>query len=338
MARKPNATREFRTTGAKRPGNAKNGKRTQTSVAYRTARIARARQKREIEQQKREKMIFALFVVVVLVMIIVAILVFKKVLGNEQEGVGQDNKSQNADIPVTQTVTDPVLISEDAVHKGNLLIVDAENAYSSAPQSLKLISDSRTPFTDGNGKTVYSYYVAKRFEDKLEENTLNAFNQLADAFYNATKSKSNDLFVKKSYVNGTTVYGMGTALDLEMWKSGSDYFALSDSRYATEYEWLKNNCHKYGFIITEDTDKMFSIRFVGVPHAVYMNNADMSLEQYVLYLESNEINVNTESGDSYRIFYVKVNGEYTEIPISRDSDYTLSGNNSDGIIVTVKNK
>ena len=329
MARKPNATREFKTSGAKLTGSAGSGKRTQTSVAYRTARMARARQKREIEQQKREKLIFALFVVVVLVMIIFAILVFKKFLGNAPEEITDDTTP----IAAQSVVEDPVLIHESAVSDGLLLIVNSGSPSVSYQKVLTLIDETRTPFTNENGKTVYPYYVAKRYEDKLDKTALDAFNHLANDFYGDTKTKSNDLFVRKAYTGDSSVYSMGTSLDLEMWQGNDAYFPISDSRYESEYAWLKANAHKYGFIITSDTDKKFTIRYVGEPHAEYMYQNDMGLEEYVEYVKSSDITL-----DDCRVFYVKINGEYTEIPISKDSDYSVSGNNTDGVIVTVKTK
>ena len=354
MAKKPNATREFRTASAtKRPARSANGKRTQTSVAYRTARIARARQKREIEQQKREKLIFALFVVVVLVMIIFAILLFKKFLGNDTEGSINDSITPNNDSSVvsTQTGDDPistsdveeytaVMVSSSAVFDGPLL---TETASIKAPvisdSTYPLIANTRTAFgTSNSGNTIYAYYTAKRFEDRLEKNALDAFNKLADAFYEATKSLSNDLYISKPYANDGSVYTLGTSIDLKMWLGGENYFYLSDSKYETEYNWIKENAYKYGFIITADTDKQFSIRYVGVPHAEYMTKNGMTLEQYTKYVKNGEISISTESGDGYRVFYAKVSGEYSEIQIPSGCEHSISGNNSDGVIVTVKTK
>ncbi len=58
-----------------------------------------------------------------------------------------------------------------------------------------------------------------------------------------------------------------------------------------EYEWVKDNCYKYGFIIrykfefsniTGYKEEPWHIRYVGVNNATYIYNNNISLEEYIL--------------------------------------------------------
>jgi hypothetical protein len=343
MAKKPAATREFR--APERSSGTQ--KRTQTSVAYRTARVARERQKREIEQQKREKLIFALFVVVILVMIIFAILIFKKVVGPDLPA--------NTDTPDT-VVTDPategstnapdtdpqidsfsVSIETSAAKSGSLIIVDSEHKLSTKP-TLKLMSEARNTFgTSASGKPVYSYYVISTPSTTCESEALEAFVDLADAFYKATKSE--DLFVNKAYADEQNAHGAGLAFDLKFYPAKNTYLPLDDSDYTDEYAWLKSNCYKYGFVFDTAAGHEFCLRYVGTPHAYYINSHSLTLTRYIELLKNDVLAFTCDNGEKYEVQYLPASGDIVNVELpSDDAEYTVSGDNAGGIIVAVKIK
>lgn len=344
MAKKPNATQEFRTPHTKKDS------RIQTTVAYRTARIARARQKREIEMQKREKLIFALIVVTILVMIILAILLFKRVIGTDTPVDTPDTEPQVTDVagniedpdnpddvpPVINSgVTIPVVRSE--VQKGSLILIDSAHAYVSSPVSLKNIKASRTPFySEAKGYNVFSYYT-KDDTPELEEETLAALNKLCDAFYEATGN--NDLFIKNAYDASSPVHSTGYAVDLGIYTLEYVLYSLDDAKFANVYDWFFDNYYKYGFIIDSTADHDFCFRYVGVPHAYYMYEHNIGLKEYLALIQRESISFTTNKGDKYEVLYVHATGDVVNVPLpSLDADYTISGDNMEGIIVTVKVK
>ena len=338
MAKKPNATQEFRTP------NTKKDSRIQTTVAYRTARIARARQKREIEMQKREKLIFALIVVTILVMIILAILIFKKVLGTEpQQPDETDNNPSVSDTVDTSETTDPpvvntgitVPVAKSEVQKGSLILIDAEHAYVSGAVSLKNIKSSRTPFyNEAKGYNVYSYYT-KDDTPELEEKALAALNSLCDAFYSATGN--NDLYIKNAYDAGSDKHATGYAVDLGIYTLEYVLYSLDDAKFADIYDWFFDNYYKYGFILDSDADHSFCFRYVGVPHAYYMHENNIGLKEYLALVQREPLAFTTNNGDKYEVSYVHATGDVVNITVpSADSEYEISGDNMEGIIVTVK--
>jgi D-alanyl-D-alanine carboxypeptidase len=62
-----------------------------------------------------------------------------------------------------------------------------------------------------------------------------------------------------------------------------------------DFQWLNNNCHKYGFVIryaedkeaiTEYRKEPWHFRYVGIPHAKYMTENNLCLEEYIELLRN----------------------------------------------------
>ncbi len=347
------ATKEFRVPKSKSSKSSKGGKNTRTSVAYRTVKVAREKQKREIEQQKREKLIFALFVVVILVMIIFAILVFKKMLGSDVPEVSGQNDTQvtdnatdapsdtpkDTDAPSDNispaTNTDHLIsLSKDAVNSGNLVFVSSNEAYQA--KELEFMKNIRTEFgTSSSGKTIYSFYLHATDSMKCNKKMLELFSDFADDFYAATGNL--DLYVKKAYSSGSGVHSSGLVLDLEFWAGGQNYSALDDSDYTDEFKWLKTNAHKYGFVFDSGCESKYSVRYVGTPHAYYMYKHDLDLKDYLDLVKGETVAFTTDSGEKYEVSYVHATGDVINVALpSEDAKYEISGDNMEGIILTVQ--
>ena len=119
------------------------------------------------------------------------------------------------------------------------------------------------------------------------------------------------------------------------------------------YSWLEENCSKYGFVERYPEDKVdvtgidysasFYLRYVGKPHAEFMAKNGICLEEYIITLKdytfgNAHYEYTTEDGTSYEIYYVRAEGEGENVSVNvpKDKEYTVSGNNMDGFIVTVK--
>lgn len=339
-AKKPCATREFKAPTAK--SGAKRSS-VQTSAAYRTAKIARARQKREIEQQKREKLMFGMFIVVILVLLLFAILVFKKVIGNDvPDDTLPDNVSYseitdgtNGDISEAPQSDTAFTVEKSAVKSGSLIIVDENKPYVSSASKMLNMSESRTVFgTSSNGKNIYSYYVASTSDTKCDETALKAFNSFADSFYTATKNV--DLFVSNA-CDDNGIHAAGLAFDLRFWTGGSNYYAMNDDNYTSDFKWISDNAHKYGFVVNSKCDSDFCLRYVGVPHADYMFRHELTLSEYLDKVCKETLAFTDDNGDKYEVYYAHATGDMISVPIySADAEYEISGDNKEGIIVTVK--
>lgn len=346
----------------------KNGKtRPFNAVNYSAARLAREKQRREYEQQKKEKLIFALFVVIILVMILFAILIFRNVLGGEDPATSdteattdtQSSTPPDTDaVPASETYEDMKIPKSD-LYAGHLLLINSSQSYRATETvTIENIYGSRTKFEKASAKNgyVYSYYTAGA-EDTLESETLAALNAMADDFYKLTGN--NDLYIhtNSAYVkNASDEHATGRAFNLSVYTIDYVRYELSDPKVSSDFDWIKENYYKYGFIrrypegkteITGVSDEPYHFLYVGVPHAYYMYKNDLCLEEYLELLRtrhafgSSEGNLSFTTEDSvcYEVYYVPAEGDVVTVPVYINNDsYSISGNNANGFVVTVKLK
>lgn len=204
----------------------------------------------------------------------------------------------------------------------------------------------------------------------LREEAVSGFNALMDAFYVA--SGRDDIIVISGYrtkeeqqglydedlqqtgadsssrvsLPGHSEHESGYAVDLSLFTDG----VLADYDGTGDYAWINENCAKYGFVLryTEQKQPITGIepepwhyRYVGQPHATYMTEHDLCLEEYLdslrQYSAENPLTIENWDGELYQVYFVpadmSADGTYALIPTN--ASYTISGNNKDGYIVTV---
>ena len=341
----------------KTPKNPQNGKtKPFSTVNYKNAHLAKEKQRRQYEQQKKEKIIFALFVVIIIVLILIAVLVFSRAISR---GEGQSSQTDTETPASTETKNPETSVPEEPldnfrkemcdknqIYTGDLIFVDQSHAYTAPAPELSNIYSGRTKFQKGS-KTVYSYYLAST-APKLEKNTLDALNKMADDFYNATGN--NDLFVNHAYDNtASNDHATGLAVDLSIYTTDEKLFMLDDEQFSSDYNWIFSNYYKYGFALTspqEQGEKYYHFRYVGIPAATYMFQNHLRLADFLTTLQeehafqnnkTNSISVVTEDGN-YEIYYVEATGgDITSVPVPETALYfSASGDNMNGFIVTVR--
>ncbi len=253
-----------------------------------------------------------------------------------------------------------VEISKSKIYEGDLVLVNYNHYYKSdAPSDLVPLFEKKT-----------DSYTVKDNELKVREKIVSSFNNLMDDFVKATNLKNvmvlsghrtieyqQMLYDKELKRTGKTdsdevakpgesEHHTGLVVDLATVDSDtSDYFdGLGD------YAWVNENCHKYGFIVRypeskKDVTKIvyepWHYRYVGKVHATVMKENNLCLEEYIDFLKKYPFNGNEHyvidvDGDKYEIYYIPAISETVEVFIPKSNAYEISGNNSDGFIVTVK--
>lgn len=137
---------------------------------------------------------------------------------------------------------------------------------------------------------------------------------------------------------GYSEHHTGIAFDMGIYRSDGYVGTFSESNNAV---WVDENCQSYGFVrrykedkasITGISNEAWHFRWVGVPHATYMNEHDLCLEEYIEELREhtidNPIRVKCNTG-TYIIWYTQ--DSYIREP---ENAFTVSGNNIDGYIIT----
>ncbi len=250
------------------------------------------------------------------------------------------------------------------IHKGHQILVNYDYAFdfSTAPKMSTL-------FANKNG-----VFKVSNTSDSLENTALSAFVDMMKAF--SLETGNSDIIVTSSdrsldtqksiwdsrvntygeeyarlYVAepGHSEHHSGLALDLAIYDDeGNSYKFDEKPEYA---QWLTANAHRFGFVERYKADKTditkiayenWHYRYVGIPHAYYMLENNLCLEEYIEYLSSikfgeKSLLIMSDEGEAWEVYFVPAAAEGdTEIPVPVSGDYEVSGNNVDGFIITVK--
>ena len=123
---------------------------------------------------------------------------------------------------------------------------------------------------------------------------------------------------------------------------------ITEESFKNNYEWLYNNAYKYGFVIRYTSEcgcgrenAAIRLRYVGYEHAYYMTQNNLCLEEYLTLIREHHkysgehLTFTADNGKTYEIYYVACTGDPTNISVPKNAEYTISGDNMNGFIVTV---
>ncbi|WP_419890995.1 M15 family metallopeptidase [Paenibacillus xylanexedens] len=231
------------------------------------------------------------------------------------------------------------------VHKGNLLLVnkqypvDAEGVKS----DIVYVADE-DELLRGYGimdqKIMLSRQVAQEFQKMVEAAGEEGVRYFLISSGYRDFAKQDELYREKgsdyALPAGHSEHNLGLSLDV-----GSSLAAMNE---APEGAWLEKNAWKYGFILRYPKDKVritgiqyepWHFRYVGLPHSAVMHDNNLVLEEYLdLLKEKENITVEVE-GEEYHIRYYRATEDMT-VYIPEQGQTEISGDNMDGVIVTVK--
>jgi zinc D-Ala-D-Ala carboxypeptidase len=235
-------------------------------------------------------------------------------------------------------------ISEDQIYQGDLLLVNSE--YPVHQESIKSdIVNLSANYELAQG------YVLLGSDIHLSEDVANKFSEMVAAAekgglqYFAITSGFRDFGEQNVLYQdmgsayalppGYSEHNLGLSLDV-----GSTQMKMAD---APEGKWIEENAWKYGFILRYPEDKTditgiqyepWHIRYVGFPHSAIMKEKNFVLEEYMEYLKEKKTISSSLNGENYEISYYPVT-KNTTIHVPANHRYEISGNNIDGVIVTV---
>ncbi|MCC8130255.1 MAG: M15 family metallopeptidase [Oscillospiraceae bacterium] len=297
---------------------------------------------------------------------------------SEQQGETTTNLSDYVEEePDASTTSDPtqqssylfasVTVSSDEIGSGTLVLVNnniallnevneddlvvvreyKNSAYWVSDYSVKILPDAM----DALNEMLLGFYTATGNDNVMVRSGYRSFDyqqELYEEELASTGEDSSTLVAKAGYSEHHTGY----AIDFTTY-NGSSY---SDFDGEGDYEWIMENCYKYGYInrypegkesITLIDNEPWHFRYVGIPHAQVMYEYDMCLEEYISFIKNYTIDsgfllVNADDGAQYIIYYVPMSSSDSTtiyVPLQDDGvtayPYEISGNNVDGFIVTV---
>ena len=274
----------------------------------------------------------------VLTIVIVAVMGVGSLVGDDTPGPAGE-KVEWGSFTVTAT---------DTLH-GDLVIVNNSHAYT-FPTTNEHLAEIYTKCAS-HSPMMYLQSGISTYMDKDALNALDAMLvdfatatgrtnvQIRDAYRTYEQQESKEILPGHSDHHT----GLGCALKY-LPENGPPAHDLS---LDTTYTWLYDNAHKYGFVIrypeakadvTGVSDYEEYFRFVGIPHATYMKEQNLCMEEYVNLLKEydnkNPLKINAADGKYYEVYYVAVDGSAT-VKYPTNYAYSVSGTNEGGVVITV---
>lgn len=283
----------------------------------------------------------------------------------------EESSEQEVSVPELSTTDEPeskVIYQYEAVfasdvHSGPLMIVNRDHATEDITDGLVTIYSLKN-----------SFYGLRDVSLQLREEPIKALNEMAEAIRNdlgyapflintAYRTKADQRKIYSSSISaqgenaaamaGFSDFETGYSVGITLTRNGG-YYELSGEKGAAEREWMETNAAKYGFIlrypqgkesVTQFAYDASHYRYVGAPHALYMQEHGLCLEEYIELLRSGysypdeHLTIPDGQGRSCEVFFAPLGSSADtgtfELPVPIDYPYTYSGNNIDGFVVTV---
>lgn len=243
-----------------------------------------------------------------------------------------------------------ITLTANGVKSGNLIVINNDHAYAFPNNDLNLTSvyEARN-----------SSYSVSDMDVLLDSETITYLNQMMAAFEEETGYSGMQVFSgyrtkedqderydggSSDFRGGYTDYHSGRTFNLKInfGDGTSDYY---NAEKYPNYSWIAEHAAEYGFIVrypngkdnlTGEEGRTYTFRYVGIPHAIYITEHKICLEEYVSLIRDHtsdeplEITINDTT---YSVFYVTVGGT-NDVKATVHGDYTTSGDNIGGYIVT----
>lgn len=264
-----------------------------------------------------------------------------------------------------------VTVSEEQMHMGDLILVNYAYPYAFAESEvsrIQTVTSAKNEFYLARDSKVslrsdFIEVINTLMEDMYEVNG-NKYMQVNSAYrsyqeqvdtYEYYKNTNGEEYAKNYVATpGYSEHHTGLAVDFNVYKNGYIYYVESYDGCA----WFRENAKEYGIVLRYEPDKTYitgingetwHYRYVGAPHAEIMYDLDLCLEEYIDYVKDytidkmlcydgeNLISMDAfeEGEDVYGVYFVPSQGEETRITIPENVEYSISGNNVDGYIVTL---
>lgn len=302
----------------------------------------------KFDRQKLQRItLIVIAALTLLALVLLLVIIIGSVEGNKPP--------QNIDGPEFEKLDEinyeTVEITADMLNKGPLIVANADHSYT-APGDINLVNIAT--YRNGLDNSI-PYSVGDIWKFQLESEAMkHAHNMLVQL----KTDTGNDLItISAAYGKDDYTKDIHTGYTMVLTVYGGTY--LTDDGNSDLSGWLTNNAHKYGYVVRYPDGKeeitgvsgySYAYHYVGVAHATYMKQNDKCLEEYIEYLKENTSDKNVltiegADGKAYAVYYAKVSAEGGNVPVpvqtpnpdgSTNFEYTVSGTNEGGAVITVQ--
>lgn len=240
------------------------------------------------------------------------------------------------------------------IHKGNLILVNPTHPLKREPadetlvsvrfgtthillerQAEKMLAEVTALLGCGHQIVPVSGYRTMDEQQTIYENSLRDYGK--------------DFTQKYVAIPGCSEHQTGLAIDLAEKKEGGIDFIRPNFPYSGICQRFRKKSTQYGFIerypagqenITHIAHEPWHFRYVGYPHSALMTDKGVTLEEYTEYIKQFPYHGDhlraKYNGRDFTIFYITLQSKQTrQIEIPDNIPFQLSGNNEDGVVVTL---
>ncbi len=260
--------------------------------------------------------------------------------------------------PVYESVT----VDNAEVHNGPLILVNNSVPCQNSEEGLvslyeKKLEDDKHSFSVRDAELLvqepFAYAIVEMMDDfyaATNDDNLVVLSghrsqtlqqQLYDDDLASTGEETSDRVAKPGFSEHQTGYG----IDLSIYDGEYDGTGI--------YSWIDEHCADYGIVLRYPEDKQsitdikfepWHYRYVGKPHAAYMMQNALCLEEYLEMLEmqhpyeGEHLQVTDTDGKLYEVYFYPMDAGYdsTTVAVPSGKTYTVLGNNTSGFIVTAQ--
>lgn len=245
-----------------------------------------------------------------------------------------------------------ILLRPDAVHGGNLILVNAQFPYWEGKTRGNLIS-----VNSAQRHVLLDRYVVNLLSELMGE--LDGWKQITAVSGWRSMREQQEIYTESLKENGAeytrkfvalpnhSEHQTGLAIDLGLKQEKVD-FICPEFPYEGICQKFRERAALYGFIerypkgrekITGIAHEPWHFRYVGFPHAGIMAEQDLVLEEYIDFLKEYPYGERCYSyvskNSEISVAYLKAEeGKDTRLDMEEAIAYTVSGNNVDGYIIT----
>ncbi|MHB8065133.1 MAG: M15 family metallopeptidase [Ruminiclostridium sp.] len=265
----------------------------------------------------------------------------------------KSNLKSNLELNLVENIKTISLNKRD-IHKGNLILVNKKfPLFQHNKNDVNFV-----PASDINSEILLAAIAANMFEQLMK--TCNVGNQIVPISGYRTLTEQEQIFSDSMRENGEeftlkfvalpnqSEHQTGLAIDVAENMENIDFICPSFP-YDGICQKFRMKAASYGFIerypkgkeeITGISHEPWHFRYVGYPHSEIIQKNNFTLEEYINYIKAFTYDgmhlLFVNNNQKIEIYYVKADVEpLNPIILHDDVPYQISGNNSDGFIITI---
>ena len=243
-----------------------------------------------------------------------------------------------------------LLLTQEKIYTGSLILVNREHGLHMASQ------DRPAAFLEGTPEVLLDRIAGARLSQLMQE--IDGWRQIVLVSGWRSQEEQQHIWDDSLRENGTeftrkfvalpghSEHQTGLAIDLGLRQEHVD-FICPEFPCTGSCQTFREAAPKYGFILRYPAGKEavtgighepWHFRYVGTPHAEIMTKHGLCLEEYIDFLKQfafrSKPYLFADEKQSFFISYIKAEEKQTLLELPENLACTVSGNNTDGFILT----